>query len=52
MLKTKTHFEQVPLETVRKMVEQQIQRETAREQERKPRARRCKKFLSGYRNLH
>ena len=27
MLKSKTHFEQVPLETVRKMVREQIQRE-------------------------
>jgi hypothetical protein len=27
MLKAKTHFEQVPLETVRKMVEEQIQRD-------------------------
>jgi hypothetical protein len=29
MLKPKTHFEQVPLETVRKMVKEQIQREVA-----------------------
>jgi len=27
MLKSKTHFEQVPLETVRKIVQEQIQRE-------------------------
>jgi uncharacterized protein YheU (UPF0270 family) len=27
MLKSKTHFEQVPLETVRKIVREQIQRE-------------------------
>ena len=33
MLKPKTHFEQVPLETVRKMVEQQIRRETTTEQD-------------------
>jgi hypothetical protein len=32
MLKPKTHFEQVPLEIVRKIVEEQIRRETAREQ--------------------
>jgi hypothetical protein len=28
MLKPKTHFEQVPLETVKKIVEEQIRRET------------------------
>jgi hypothetical protein len=32
MLKTKTHFEQVPLETVRKIVEEKLLREAAREQ--------------------
>jgi len=31
MLKAKTHFEQVPLETVRKIVEEQIRRETTTE---------------------
>ena len=29
MLNSKTHFEQVPLETVRKMMEEQIQQKTA-----------------------
>jgi hypothetical protein len=33
MLKAKTHFEQVPLDTVRKMVEQQIRLEITIEQE-------------------
>jgi hypothetical protein len=28
MLESKTHFEQVPLETVRRIVEDQVQRET------------------------
>jgi hypothetical protein len=32
MLKTKTHFEQIPLEIVRKIVEEQIWLETATEQ--------------------
>lgn len=32
MLRLKTHFEQVPLELVRKMVEEQIRRETATKQ--------------------
>jgi hypothetical protein len=34
MLQTKTHFEQVPLEIVRKIIEEQIRRETATEQDR------------------
>jgi hypothetical protein len=33
MLKSKTHFEQVPLEIVRKIAEEQIQRETTTEQD-------------------
>jgi hypothetical protein len=33
MLEPKTHFEQIPLETVRKIVEEQIQREIAAEQD-------------------
>jgi CO dehydrogenase/acetyl-CoA synthase beta subunit len=33
MLEPKTHFEQVPIEIVRKMVEEQIRRETATEQD-------------------
>jgi uncharacterized protein YheU (UPF0270 family) len=33
MLEPRTHFEQIPLETVRKIVEEQIQRETAAEQD-------------------
>lgn len=33
MLRLKTHFEQVPLEIVRKMVEEQIRRETATKQD-------------------
>jgi len=32
MLRLKTHFDQVPLEIVRKMVEEQIRREAAAEQ--------------------
>lgn len=34
MLMSKTHFEQVPLELVRKIVEEQIRREQAAEQAR------------------
>jgi hypothetical protein len=34
MLQTKTHFEQVPLEIVRKIIEEQIRLETATEQNR------------------
>jgi hypothetical protein len=37
MLKSKTHFEQVPLEIVRKIVEEQILGETAIELERETR---------------
>lgn len=33
MLKSKTHFEQVPLETVRKIVREQIQREALNDDE-------------------
>jgi hypothetical protein len=33
MLKLKTHFEQVPLEIVRKIVEEQIRRETTTEED-------------------
>ena len=33
MLRPKTHFEQVPLEIVRKTVEEQIRRETTAEQD-------------------
>ena len=33
MLKPKTHFEQVPLEIVRKIVKEQIRRETTTEQD-------------------
>ncbi len=32
MLKTRTHFEQIPLETVRKIIEAQLRRETIVEQ--------------------
>jgi hypothetical protein len=35
MLQTKTHFEQIPLEIVRKIVEEQIRRETATEQDQR-----------------
>jgi hypothetical protein len=33
MFKTRTHFEQVPLETVRKIVQEQIRRETTPNQD-------------------
>jgi len=33
MLEPRTHFEQIPLETVRKIVEEQIRREIAAEQD-------------------
>jgi hypothetical protein len=33
MFRPKTHYEQVPVETVRKIVEQQIRRESATEQD-------------------
>jgi len=35
MLQTKTHFEQIPLEIVRRIVEEQICRETATEQDQR-----------------
>jgi hypothetical protein len=47
MLKTKTHFEQVPLETVRKIVEEQILRETATEQNRGTRQQKTLEDLFG-----
>jgi hypothetical protein len=33
MLEPKTHFEQVPLEVIRKIIEEQIRRETTTEQD-------------------
>jgi hypothetical protein len=36
MLEPKTHFEQVPLEIVRKIVEEQIRRETSAKQNQSP----------------
>jgi len=33
MLEPRTHFEQVPMEVVRKIVEEQLRRETATEQD-------------------
>jgi CRP-like cAMP-binding protein len=47
MLKTKTHFEQVPLETVRKIVEEQILRETTTEQNQGTRQQRTLEDLFG-----
>jgi len=37
MLKPRTHFEQVPLETVRKIVEEQIRREITTKQDQETR---------------
>jgi hypothetical protein len=39
MLEPKTHFEQIPLEIVRKIVEGQIRRETAAEQDQETKSK-------------
>jgi hypothetical protein len=51
MLEPKTHFEQVPIEIVRKMVEEQIRRETATEQDEGT-MRRTLEDLFGPRTTH
>jgi hypothetical protein len=45
MLRARTHFEQVPLETVRKMVEGQVPREIIREQDPVTRKKNVEKRL-------
>jgi hypothetical protein len=45
MRKPKTHFEQVPLETVRKIVEEQNRRETTTEQTHETKKRMLKDQL-------
>jgi hypothetical protein len=46
MLQPKTHFEQVPLETVRKIVAEQILREIASQQDQETRAKSLQLALS------
>jgi len=45
MLRARTHFEQVPLESVRKMVEGQVPREIARERDPATRKKKVEKRL-------
>jgi hypothetical protein len=47
MLQPKTHFEQVPLEIVRKIVAEQIRRETATQQVQGTKAEALEEDLSG-----
>jgi hypothetical protein len=47
MLEPKTHFEQVPLQVVRKIVEEQFQRETTAEQDREIKKRTLEEDLWG-----
>jgi hypothetical protein len=47
MLKPKTHFEQIPLEMVRKIVEEQDRRETMAEQEQGTKKKTLKEDLIG-----
>jgi len=43
----KTHFEQVPLETVRKIVDEQLRRETAAEQHQESEKKKTQEVLLG-----
>jgi hypothetical protein len=47
MFQTKTHFEQIPLEIVRKIVEEQIRRETATEQDQRSKKKTLEEDLLG-----
>ncbi len=47
MRPTKTHFEQIPLEIVRKIVEEQIRRETATEQDQRTKKKTLEEDLLG-----
>jgi hypothetical protein len=49
MLQPKTHFEQVPLEIVRKIVEEQIQREAMTEQTQGTKKKTLEEDLLAYR---
>jgi len=57
MFKPKTHFEQVPLEIVRNIVEEQIRRETAAEQDQGTKGRTledlfgCARTINGGKDL-
>jgi hypothetical protein len=51
MPQPKTHFEQVPLEIVRKIVEEQIQRETTIEQTRGTKKKVLEEDLLGVRTI-
>jgi hypothetical protein len=51
MFKPKTHFEQVPLEIVRKIVEEQIRRETATEQDQGTKRRTLEDLFGGARMI-
>jgi hypothetical protein len=51
MLEPKTYYEQVPLETVRKIVEEQIRREITIEQDQETEKKRLEEdFLGGQEN--
>ena len=52
MFKPKTHFEQVPLEIVRKIVEEQIRRETAAEQDQGTNGRTLEDLFGGVRTIN
>jgi hypothetical protein len=52
MFKTKTHFEQVSLEIVRKIVEEQIRRETAVEQDQGTKKRTLEDLFGGARTFN
>jgi len=51
MLQTKTHFEQVPLEIVRKIIEEQIQRESMTEQTQGTKKKTLEEALLGTRTI-
>ncbi len=51
MFKARTHFEQVPLETVRKIVEEQIRRETAINQDQGTQKQKLEEVQSGAQEL-
>ena len=52
MFKTKTHFKQVSLEIVRKIVEEQIRRETAAEQDQGIKSRTLEDLFGGVRTIN
>jgi hypothetical protein len=52
MLRLKTHFEQVPLEVIRKIVEEQIRREATTEQDQGPKNEKLENDLFGTRTIN